>query len=248
MYVARDGEGLKDRLGGRPSVPPMVSHASERVLAPGAGGAPAEPVSPVLLFNGLRQVIEEAFEDDIRENGEFFRVKYYIATPRHLVRTFGRYAPVYNEPIRKVRWEDLFEAIVGAPRTIGGGPRGVHFVHDPVHRLEGGAYVMPVGTTPPFSLDASLDGRGSIAEPTPEVELWWSFAIQHLGEELAGPLLEYACGLVRTFGRAVSRLGALVGHADAAGSLGREFFCFPDEPSCHGVDPGSVAFLHQVRR
>jgi hypothetical protein len=195
----------------RPSAPPMVT-SDEAAASPAIGDEfdrytaditdvlhgivdARKGMLPEDLFFCLYAQLHKQFREQMSLDPEFFRVKYFVPTPRESVRLFGPFTPVFNEPFAQVSWLELQGAILqqALRKTSGAHPRGIHIVHEP--RGSG-----PTDSgLPLYSLDISLDGRGSIVEMTAEIELWWSFAIVHHGTEFLAPALRHASLLMMHF-------------------------------------------------
>jgi hypothetical protein len=222
---------------------------AEEGLAPDVLDEPA-PVAGVFaedVFWALNNLLLHRFRSEMETDGGFFRVRYFGPTPAELVAGIGPFSPVFDEPIRDVYWQDLRNAIERQYDSEPGArrPRGIHFVHELEIRKEGKKTVMPIGSVPPFSMDVSIDGRGSIRDRTDELELWCSFAIYHVGRDMAVPYLGYASKLLIACAEAVVKVAGLMGREIAGDSaLGRFFSMLnPTRVSNlgnHEIDPDTL--------
>ncbi len=211
------------------------------------------------VFGILRGVLERSFRQEMENDREFLRVKYFVRSTPEMIPVCGRFAPVFNEALPDLRWPVLRDAVRGSRRAEASadGPRGIHLVHDPVHSDGKGRFTVPMGATPPFSMDISIDGRGSLDDPTREVEVWWSLAV-YAGEAAhAAGRLAYTGRIVQASFEAIAGILTAMGRPPANGSALAQFFSLMDParmalPGNHAVDlsripEGSVLVEYSCR-
>lgn len=242
----------------RPSVPPMVARVeeqrgeSEEALeeerftadltdTARALDAAREGMLPEDLFFCLYSQLHQQFRREMSRDPDFLRVKYFVPSPPRERSTFGPFCPIYNEPFPQVSWQELEGAILelALQDRRDEGPRGIHFVH------EQGDVDSQDEQTPPYMLDISLDGRGSILEMTARIELWWSFSIVHRGAAYTETSLRYASGLMLDYVRCLVRFCETLGYPISRDCALVDFFYLMDslrtaDPENHEVDVESI--------